>query len=70
MSNNTVNAALRRLGYSHDEMTGHGFRTLASTLLNEQGWNPDLIERSSRTRSGTKSVRPTTAHSDYPSGAR
>jgi integrase len=44
MSNNTVNAALRRLGYSHDEMTGHGFRTLASTLLNEQGWNPDLIE--------------------------
>jgi hypothetical protein len=44
MSNNTVNAALRRLGYSRDEMTGHGFRTLASTLLNEQGWNPDLIE--------------------------
>jgi integrase len=44
MSNNTVNAALWRLGYSHDAMTGHGFRTLASTLLNEQGWNPDLIE--------------------------
>ena len=44
MSNNTVNAALRRLGYSREEMTGHGFRTLASTLLNEQGWHPDLIE--------------------------
>ena len=44
MSNNTVNAALRRLGYEHDEMTGHGFRALASTLLNEQGWHPDLIE--------------------------
>lgn len=44
MSNNTVNAALRRLGYSHDEMTGHGFRSLASTLLNEHGWHPDLIE--------------------------
>ena len=44
MSNNTVNAALRRLGYSIDEMTGHGFRALASTCLNEQGWHPDLIE--------------------------
>jgi integrase len=44
MSENTVNAALRRLGYAHDEMTGHGFRSMASTLLNEQGWHPDLIE--------------------------
>jgi integrase len=44
MSDNTVNAALRRLGYAEDEMTGHGFRALASTLLNEQGWHPDLIE--------------------------
>ena len=45
MSNNTVNAALRRLGYSKHEMTGHGFRSMASTLLNEQGWHPDAIER-------------------------
>jgi integrase len=45
MSENTVNAALRRLGYSTDEMTGHGFRSMASTLLNEQGWNRDAIER-------------------------
>jgi integrase len=44
ISENTVNAALRRLGYAHDEMTGHGFRSMASTLLNEQGWHPDLIE--------------------------
>jgi integrase len=44
MSNNTVNAALRRLGYSTEEMTGHGFRALACTRLNEQGWHPDLIE--------------------------
>jgi integrase len=44
MSNNTVNAALRRLGYSSEEMTGHGFRALASTCLNELGWHPDLIE--------------------------
>ena len=42
MSENTVNNALRRLGYSNQEMTGHGFRSMASTLLNEQGWHPDL----------------------------
>lgn len=45
MSENTLNAALRRLGYSKDEMTSHGFRTMASTLLNELGWNRDAIER-------------------------
>ena len=44
ISENTVNVALRRLGYSRDEMTGHGFRAMASTLLNEQGWHPDVIE--------------------------
>jgi integrase len=44
MSNNTLNAALRRLGYSGDEMTAHGFRAMASTLLNEQGFAPDVIE--------------------------
>jgi integrase len=44
MSNNTINAALRRLGYSGEEQTGHGFRTMASTLLNEQGYHPDVIE--------------------------
>jgi hypothetical protein len=38
------------MGYSGDEHTWHGFRTTASTLLNEQGWNPD---RNSRTRSAT-----------------
>jgi integrase len=35
MSNNTINAALRRLGYSRDEMAGHGFRAMARTLLDE-----------------------------------
>jgi integrase len=44
MSNNTVNSALRRLGYTKEQMTGHGFRSMASTLLNEQGFHPDLIE--------------------------
>lgn len=44
ISENTVNAALRRLGFAKEEMTGHGFRAMASTCLNEQGWHPDLIE--------------------------
>ena len=44
MSDNTINAALRRLGYTSDEQTGHGFRSMASTLLNEQGFPPDVIE--------------------------
>ncbi len=45
MSENTVNSALRRLGYTKGEITGHGFRSMASTLLNENGWNRDAIER-------------------------
>jgi integrase len=45
MSENTVNLALRRLGYGQSEMCAHGFRSMASTLLNEQGWNRDAIER-------------------------
>ena len=46
MSENTVNAALRRLGFTGDEMTAHGFRAMASTLLNESNkWSPDAIER-------------------------
>lgn len=44
MSNNTINAALRRLGFTSEEMVGHGFRAMASTCLNEQGWHPDVIE--------------------------
>lgn len=45
MSDNTANAALRRMGYSKDEMTAHGFRAMASTLLNEAGYDPDAIEK-------------------------
>ena len=46
MSENTLNAALRRMGYSGDEMTAHGLRATASTLLNESGlWSHDAIER-------------------------
>lgn len=45
MSENTINVALRRLGYASDEMCGHGFRSTASTMLNELGWPSDVIER-------------------------
>jgi integrase len=46
MSENTVGSGLRRMGFSNDEMTAHGFRAMASTLLNESGkWSPDAIER-------------------------
>ena len=45
MSDNTVLGALRRLEYEKEEMTEHGFRSMASTILNEHGWNRDAIER-------------------------
>jgi integrase len=46
MSENTINAALRRLGFTSEEMTGHGFRATASSVLNESGlWHADAIER-------------------------
>src|SRR5690606_12739140 len=46
-SENTMNQAFRRMGYTSDEVTAHGLRTTASTLLNESGkWHPDAIERS------------------------
>ena len=45
MSNNTVLGALRRMGYSKEEMTGHGFRAMASTQLHEQGWPSEIIEK-------------------------
>jgi len=46
ISENTLNAALRRLGFGSDEMTAHGFRAMAATRLSEMGrWRPDAIER-------------------------
>ena len=45
MSENTVNAALRRLGYDRATMTAHGFRGMASTMLHEIGWPSDVVER-------------------------
>lgn len=46
ISENTLNAALRRLGYASEDMSTHGFRAMAATRLNEMGrWNADAIER-------------------------
>lgn len=65
MSENTLNAALRRLGYAEDEATAHGFRATASTLLNESGlWNADAIERQ-LDHMERKEVRRTYARGQY-----
>ena len=47
MSENTINSALRTLGYdTQEDITGHGFRATARTLIREYlGWDPDVIER-------------------------
>lgn len=44
LSENAMNSALRRMGYAKDEMTAHGFRSAASTILHERGFNSDVIE--------------------------
>ena len=44
LSENALNSALRRMGYTKEEMTSHGFRSTASTILNERGISPDVIE--------------------------
>jgi integrase len=45
MSENTITSALHSMGFGRDEMSAHGFRSMASTNLNEQGWDSDLVER-------------------------
>lgn len=65
MSENTINAALRRLGYAQEDMTGHGFRSAASSMLNESGlWNADAIERQ-LAHVDNDSVRRAYARADY-----
>jgi integrase len=44
LSENAMNSALRRMGYTKDEMCAHGFRSSASTILNERGFDPEVIE--------------------------
>ena len=57
ISENTLNGAVRRLGFTKDEMTSHGFRASANSLLNESAkWNPDAIEVE-RLRMGADEVR-------------
>ena len=70
MSENTINAGLHRLGYCGDQMTGHGFRSMASTLLNEQGGTAMPSNASLRMVSVTRCGRPTTMRNTYLSGTR
>ncbi|PTQ88460.1 tyrosine-type recombinase/integrase [Agitococcus lubricus] len=63
MSNNTILFALYRMGY-HGRMTGHGFRGLASTILNEHGFRADVIERQ-LAHSERDSVRAAYNHAEY-----
>jgi integrase len=54
---NALLQALRRLGYTSDEMTGHGFRSMASTRLNELGFSGDWIERQLAHKDDSKARR-------------
>lgn len=64
MSENTIAAALRRMGYEKEQMSAHGFRSLASTLLNENGFPPDVIERQLAHVEGN-AVRAAYNHAEY-----
>jgi len=64
LSENTATAALRRMGFTAEEMAAHGFRAMASTLLNESGkWSPDAIERALAHKEGDQ------VHAAYHRGA-
>lgn len=63
ISNNTVNVALKRMGYE-DQLTGHGIRATISTALNEMGYNEDWIEAQLSHASSSK-VRKTYNHAEY-----
>jgi integrase len=64
MSDNTLLSALRRLGYLREEMTVHGFRGMASTLLHESGWESKVIERQ-LAHTDRNSVRAAYNHAEY-----
>lgn len=64
MSDATITAALRRMGYGNDQMTAHGFRAMASTMLNANGWNSDVIERQ-LAHMDKNSVRAAYNHADF-----
>jgi hypothetical protein len=56
-----MNAALRRMGYGKDEVTAHGFRVTASTVLNARNDDPDVVEAVLAHQDRTPSGEPTTA---------
>lgn len=60
--------ALRRMGYGKEQMTVHGFRTTASTLLNEQGYNRDWIE-AQLAHAERNVIRDAYNRAEYPAGA-
>ena len=63
MSPDGVRVALRTLGYTKEQITPHGFRAMASTILNENQWNRDVIERQlAHAQSG---VRGAYNHAEY-----
>lgn len=64
MSENTVRVALRSLGYENTEMPPHGFRSMASTILNEHGFQPDVIERQ-LAHAEKNSIRAAFNHTEY-----
>jgi integrase len=64
MSDNAILAALRYMGFEKEVMTGHGFRSTASTLLNANGWNKDYIERQ-LAHQESNSVRASYNFADY-----
>jgi integrase len=64
MSENTIRVALRSMGYGNEDMTAHGFRSMASTTLNEHGWPVDVIERQ-LAHADKNAVRAAYNHAEY-----
>lgn len=64
MSENIMRLAIRSMGYCHDEMTPHGFRGMASTILSEHGWPPEVIERQ-LAHAEKNSTRAAYCHAEY-----
>jgi hypothetical protein len=70
MSNNTILAALRRMGYTKDEMTGHGFRIMAERLLYEQEWPAHIIELQLGRGRKTPATSPVITPSTFPKDSK
>jgi integrase len=64
MSENAIRVALRAMGYKNEDMTPHGFRAMASTILNGNGWPPDVVERQ-LAHAERNAVRAAYNHAEY-----